>query len=172
MALIAALVSAAAARAQVNGDRYESEEWRVRISAPANWRMSQQTSYPNILLWMHRHNPPGTMLLAAERLDRKLSSQQYAERTQATLAELGFTVKAPQVHAATGAYWIEFDDGKTFLRQALLVSGDVGYSLTVSAPDSTIRLQHLRAFDVALRSIELDRERPAPAAEAPAKDTP
>lgn len=157
------------AAAQVDGDRFESQEWGVRIAAPAQWRMSEQTSYPNILLWMHRHSPPGRMLLSAERLGRKLTALEYAEQTRKTLVELRFTVREPQVHAATGAYWIEFDDGKTFLRQALLVAGDIGYSLTLSAPDSGSRNQHLRAFDYALRSIELDRQRvesPAPAAPA------
>jgi hypothetical protein len=161
-ALALALVSMQVTRAEVDGDRFESQEWGVRITAPANWRMSQQTSYPNIILWMHRHSPPGTMLLSAERLASKQSSLEYAERTSKTLTELGFTVRAPQVHAATGAYWLEFDDGKTYLRQALLVTDGIGYSLTLSAPDSTIRTQHLRGFDYALRSIKLDRARSAP----------
>lgn len=192
-ALAAALVGMQVTRAEVDGDRFESQEWGVRITAPANWRMSQQTSYPNILLWMHRHSPAGTMLLSAERLASKQSSLEYAERTSRTLIELGFTMRAPQVHAATGAYWLEFDDGKTYLRQALLVTDGIGYSLTLSAPDSTIRTQHLRAFDYALRSIKLDRSAPGqdgdspgqpdapgsappapapPGSDPPAKDTP
>lgn len=148
--------------AQVVGNRYQSKQWGLRITAPANWYLSQQTSYPDILLWMYRPNPPGKMLLSAEELDDRLTSLQYAERTASTLAKLKrpkFKVGSPQLHAATGAYWIDFDDGETYLRQALLVSGNVGYSLTLSAAGEKLRQQHVRAFDYALRRIRLDRKR-------------
>lgn len=148
--------------AQVVGNRYQSKEWGLRITAPAQWHLSQQTSYPDILLWMYRPNPPGKMLLSAEELDDRLTSRQYAERTARTLKALKdpeFQIGSPQLHAATGAYWIDFDDGKTYLRQALLVSGNVGYALTLSAASEKLRQQHVRAFDYALRRIRIDRKR-------------
>lgn len=162
LTLAAPFILDGAAGAEVVGNRYQSKAWGLRITAPANWYLSQQTSYPDILLWMYRPNPPGKMLLSAEELDDGLTSRQYAERTADTLTKLKaskFQVGTPQLHAATGAYWIDFDDGKTFLRQALLVSGNVGYSLTLSATGEKLRQQHVRAFDYALRRIRLDRKR-------------
>ena len=151
------------AHADVDGNRFESSDWGVKLTAPSNWYLSQQTSYPNILLWMYRHKPAGKMLLSAEELDGGLSSRDYADRTAKTLEKLGrkpgFKVGRPQLHAATGAYWIDFDNGNVFLRQALLVSGNIGYSLTLSAKGQRIRQQHIRAFDYALRSIRIDRKR-------------
>lgn len=165
--MIAATISCASllglAAADVTGSRYESgDEWGVRITAPTNWDISQQTSYPNILLWMYRRTPPGKMLLSVECMKDKISSRDYAERTAKTLEAFvdgtRFQVGRPQLHAATGAYWLEFDNGQTFLRQALLVSGDVGYSLTLSADDAETRRKHLRAWDYSLRSIRIDRK--------------
>jgi hypothetical protein len=151
------------ADADVAGSRYQSgDEWGVRITAPTNWDISQQTSYPNILLWMYRRTPAGKMLLSVECMKDKSSSREYAERTAKTLESFvdgtRFQIGRPQLHAATGAYWIEFDNGETFLRQALLVSGDVGYSLTLSANDADTRRKHLRAWDYSLRSIRIDRK--------------
>lgn len=153
--------------AQVEGDRFESQEWGIRISVPELWRMSAQTSYPSVLLWMHRSNPTGKMLLSAERVPAGTVSERYAAQTAERLAGLGYDVQKPQFHAATGAYWIELDDGTTFFRQALLASNGIGYSLTLAAPGARARTQHLRAFDYALRSLqkidELEREQPAEA---------
>tara|TARA_R110002096_G_scaffold434832_5_gene658227 strand:- start:29623 stop:29922 length:300 start_codon:yes stop_codon:yes gene_type:complete len=99
------------------------------------------------------------MLFAAEIVDKSLDSQSYALATAKKLEELGFRVRAPQLHAATGAYWMDFDNGKSFLRQAVLVPLDTetGYSLTLSASDNRTRGQLLRAFDLSLRSIRRKR---------------
>ena len=156
-----------ASDAQVEGDRFESREWGIRISVPELWRMSAQVSYPSVLLWMHRSNPTGKMLLSAERVPAGTTSDRYAAQTAERLAGLGYNVQKPQFHAATGAHWIEFDDGATFFRQALLAASGIGYSLTLSAPGARARTQHLRAFDYALRSLqridELDEEQPTDA---------
>lgn len=155
------------ARADVDGDRFYSQEWGIRMAAPANWRMTEQTSYSSILLWMHRHSPSGKMLLSAERLEKKLTALEYAEDVSKQLTAIGFTVGKPQLHTATGAYSIELDNGTTYLRQALLVVNDTGYALTLSAPDNRNRTYHLRAFDYALRSLRVQRH-PEPQIEPPA----
>jgi hypothetical protein len=154
--LIVALLSwAGRAYGQVETGRVESSAWRIRISAPEGWRISAQGSYPRVIAWMNRTGPAGTMLLTAERPKSPASSVQYAQQTVAQLRAMGYTIETePQLHAATQALWIEFDDGKTFFRQAVLISGDIAYGLTLSAPDRRIRAQHLRAFDFALRSME------------------
>jgi hypothetical protein len=151
LALVASV--AATARADIDGDRYTSSEWRVRMTAPKNWQVTEQTSYPNVLLWMVRHAPDGKMLLSAERVKEGEDANDYATRTSSLLAKLGFTLRAPQLHAGTGAYWIDFDNGTVSLRQAFLVVDGIGYTLTLAAGDGRTRSAHLRAFDTALRSI-------------------
>lgn len=117
--------------------------------------MSTQATYPNVVVWMYRKRPPGTMLLTAEQADGSVSAREYERTTVAQLEALGYRIETErQIHTATQAYWIEFDDGKTFFRQAFLVTGGVAYSLTLSASDRRARAQHLRAFDHALRSME------------------
>ena len=58
---------------------------------------------------------------------------------------------------------MDFDDGKHFLRQALLVPSQlgIGYALTLSAPDARTRGSLLRAFDYTLRSIVPVRKKPS-----------
>lgn len=128
--------------------------------------MSAQATYPNVVAWMYRKSPPGTMLLAAERSGVE-SAREYERATVTQLEALGYRIETErQVHTATQAYWIEFDDGKTFFRQAFLVTGGLAYSLTLSAPDRRARAQHLRAFDQALRSMEQIGGAPASKAES------
>jgi hypothetical protein len=168
-AAIAAI--AASSRANIDGDSFQRElwGWTVSMRAPKNWSPSEERSYPSILLWLVRRDPPGKMLLSAEQLEDTNSASDYAEHTTKLLEALGFTVRKPQLHAQTGAYWIDFDNGEVYLRQAFLVIGDVGYALTLSARNSRTRGQHLRAFDFALRSIKIKRGKPIqklPAADA------
>jgi len=163
-------------RAEVDGDRFRSKEWRIRMTAPKDWQLSEQTSYPNVLLWMVRSAPDGKMLLSAEKLSEDIDALEYANRTVKVLEKMGFQVRAPQLHSATGAYLVDFDnclhpekgcEGKAFLRQAFLVVDHVGYALTLSAPDLRTRGRLLHAFDYTLRSIRIDRGKPAePAAPA------
>jgi len=177
LALCAALARPAVA--DIEDSHFTSKRWGVAIDAPRNWTLSERTSYPNILLWMARQSPPeGKMLLTAEKLPRRTSdSLTYARQTRIVLRQMGFTVRAPQLHSVTGAYWVDFDDGSSFLRQAYLTKGGVGFTLTLAAPTSRIRNQHLRAFDASLRSlsfieIEADPDgesqpTPPPASEPP-----
>jgi hypothetical protein len=154
-ALFALHIGLNSARADLAGSTFESEEWRVSLTGPKGWKLSDDTSYPSILLWMVHRRPDARMLFSAELLVDVKDAQAYANRTAERLKKLGFNVRAPQLHSATGAYWMDFDDGKHFLRQALLVPGQlgIGYSLTLSAPEMRARGQLLRAFDDTLRSI-------------------
>jgi hypothetical protein len=164
-ALLAAL-SPTLARAELEGDSFRSDVWHVSLTTPRNWQASDQSSYPNILVLMVSASPRGKMLLSAERLDRVRDAETYARNTAAVLAKLGFTVGVPRAHP-TGAFWLEYDNGKAFLRQAFVVAGGYGYSLTLSADDVHGRTQHLRAFDATLRSLRPDRIAAPPAPPAP-----
>lgn len=162
-AIASALFAAAprSAAAQFSGERFSSKKWRVRLVAPRKWKVSKQQSYPNILLWMSRQKPAGKMLFAAETINWDTTALQYAKETEARLRKLGFEVKSPQEHSS-GAWWIEFNNGKRYLQQAFLVNGNIGYTLTMSADTERILRQHGRAYDACLRSIKRARvHRPA-----------
>lgn len=155
------LVRIEIARADLDGATFRSEEWKVSIEAPKGWQLSENTSYPSILLWMVHRSPDARMLFSAEPLPKMKNSQSYALETVKKLEALGYRVRTPQLHSATGAYWVDFDDGEHFLRQAVLVIEEtrLGYSLTLSAPDLRTRGQFLRAFDFSLRHIVPRRSR-------------
>jgi len=159
LALVAALSAAptALARADIEGSEFESNAWRVRMTAPKNWQLTEKAAYPNILLRLSRRTPDGKMMLTAERLSPGTDALAYAERTAAVLRGLGVDVRSPQLHSSTGAYLVDAERGGAALRQAFLVAGGIGYSLTLYAPDNRSRSQHLRAFDYALRSIQVLR---------------
>jgi hypothetical protein len=125
--------------------------------------VSRQSSYPNLLVSLVHSRPYGKMLLSAERLPadeyvdggRRATqppSLRYAKATAALLATLGFTVTEPRPHSS-GAFWIEYTDGKAHLRQAFVVAGELGYSLVLSARTEKERNAHIRAFDATLRSL-------------------
>ena len=168
VALAAALLAAisASASADIEGAEFESSAWRVRMTAPKNWHLTEQTAYPSILLRLARRAPDGKMMLAAERLAPGVNALGYAQRTADILRSMRFQVRSPQLHSSSGAYFIDSQGGGAFLRQAFLVAGGIGYSLTLSAPDNRTRSQHMRAFDYALRSIQVLRAAPPPPAES------
>lgn len=149
------------ASAQLGGERFKSTEWRVRLVAPRKWKVSQQISYPNVLLWMTRQKPDGKMLFAAEKIQVGTSARQYAKKTEQLLGKLGFRVRPAQEHPS-GAFWIEFNNGKVFLQQAFLVNGDIGYTLTLAADNERQLRLHGRAYDATLRSIARTRAATAP----------
>lgn len=141
-------------QAEVEDGRFTSKKWGVTLVSPRNWSLSEQTSYPSILLWMSRRSPDGKILLTVEKLPRRSGPLDYARETRTVLESMGFEVRAPQLHSTTGAYWADFDDGSSYLRQAYITKGRTGITLTLSAPSSRLRNQHLRVFDASLRSIQ------------------
>jgi hypothetical protein len=172
-AALALTLLASRAGADIEGDRFVSPSWRVGVTAPKNWQLTDKTAYPSVLLRMVRRDPDGKILLTAERLPAGTDALTYATKTIALLRTMGFGVRAPQLHSSTGAYYVDAQRPGAFLRQAYLVAGGLGYSLTLAAPDHRTRTQHLRAFEFALRSIQILRadEVPPPAAAAPAEGT-
>jgi hypothetical protein len=147
----------AVAHAQVRGTDFSSERWNVSLAAPSNWQLTEATPYENVLLVMVTRSPRGTMMLSAQRVEPGVDAAELAQSTANLLDELGFETTSPQLHPATGAYWIDITGPGALLRQAFLASGEVGYALTLSAQSSRERAHHLRAFDAVLRSIRVDR---------------
>src|SRR5512139_3683560 len=45
---------------------------RLRMVVPRGWRATDQPSYPGLLLWMMRSQPPGQIVLTSETFTRDL----------------------------------------------------------------------------------------------------
>ncbi len=142
-----------AARADITGSVWRSITWRATITAPANWHLSERTGYPNVLVRISRRQPVGELILAAEQVAATENSLGFATRTSKVLTEMGFSTRSPERHIATGAYVIDAQRGRAFLRQAYIVQNDIAYSLTLATSDARTRSQLLRAFDTVLRSL-------------------
>ncbi len=163
LALVMA-TGATAARADIEGEQFQSGTWRVRLTAPRGWQLTEKTAYPSVLLRMVRRAPDGKMLLTAERVEAGTDARSFALKTTELLKKMNFAVRSPQLHSSTGAYFVDSHRGDSYLRTAFLVSGTIGYSLTLECASNRIRSQHLRAFDFTLRSLQTLRPEEVPAA--------
>src|SRR5690606_12314730 len=93
LAALAALAAAAPmALAAIEGDQFESSTWRVQMTAPANWQLTEQTAYPSLLLRLERRDPRGLMLLGAEKVAAGTSTRDYAKQVSEKLEALRFQV--------------------------------------------------------------------------------
>jgi hypothetical protein len=150
---------------------------RVRMVIPRNWCGSDHPGYPGILVSITpnvRSAPQGEILLTAEPFTRELYcswspncrnqsslSAKYAcalrEKLTASRLRVGPAQLGPKENEVAGlpSIWFEFEDGKRFLRQAVAVTGDRALSLVLSAPSIDARSTHVRAFDQALRTLQI-----------------
>jgi hypothetical protein len=171
--VVGALVQDSAA--DLDAAVFTSREARLRLIVPRYWRASEQTSYPGLVLWMARSDPPGQLQLTVERFTRELfcswprSCQasreslpsRYACALRATLEAKRLRVEAIQAgpkeneEAGLASVWFDYDDGKHFLRQAIAFSPDYAISLVLSTPTRETRTTHARAFEQALRTLHL-----------------
>jgi hypothetical protein len=180
LALAAALsigvgVLVGSSAAELESAVFTSREARLRMIVPRGWRASDQTSYPGLVLWMARSDPPGQIQLTVERFTRDLfctwprSCQTSREGLPSRYAcALRFALEAkrlrvepiqagPKENEAAGlaSIWFDYDDGKHFLRQAIAFSSDFAISLVLSTPTREARGTHGRAFEQALRTLHL-----------------
>jgi len=197
---IGALAALATTQLQVSADLeqqlYTSRSDRLRFVVPRGWRATDQPSYPGLLLWMVRVDPPNqtsNMVLTAQAFTREVyCSWPVTCRTNrdATLAEklacaLGQKLQARRIHvgqiqagpkeneaAGLPSVWLEYDDGKQFFRHALAVSEDRVVSLVLTASSNEARAQHARAFEQALRTMRPLTAEELGSAATPAQSTP
>jgi hypothetical protein len=154
---------------------FTSRTEHLRLIVPRGWRASDLPSYPGLLLWMARSQPPGQIELTTEAFTHELycswpvtcrashegPPSQYACALRAKLEAQHLKVDAiqagPRENEAEGlsSIWFEYNDGKHFLRHAIAFSPDRAISLILSAPTSAARATHARAFEQALRSLHL-----------------
>jgi len=180
VALVAVLAIAAAflvedSAADLENLVFTSRRDHLRMFVPRGWRASDQPSYPGLLLWMARSQPQGQILLTAEdfthelycswpvacRTSHEALPSRYACALRSKLAgqhmRVGPIQAGPKDTEAAGlpSVWFEYDDGKHFLRHAIAFSTDRAISLVLSAPNSEARATHTRAFEQALRTMQL-----------------
>ena len=162
-------------RAELENQVFTSRANRLRLIVPRGWRATDHPTYPGLLLWMMRTQPPGQVALSAEAFTRELycswppecraaidtPTGKYAcalrAKLQAQRIRVGPVQAGPKENEAAGlpSVWFEYDDGKRFLRQALAVTNDRAVSLVLSAPSLEARSAHVRSFDQALRTLRL-----------------
>lgn len=162
-------------RAELDNQVFTSRADRLRMVVPRGWRATDHPTYPGLLLWMMRTQPPGQIVLSSETFTRELycswpttcraasdtPTNKYAcalrAKLQAQRLRVGPTQAGPKENEAAGipSVWFEYDDGKRFLRQAIAVTNDRAISLVLSAPSLEARSAHVRPFDQALRTLRL-----------------
>src|SRR5688572_2911727 len=142
---------------------------RIRLVVPRGWRATDQPTYPGLLLWMMRSQPPGQIVVGSEPVTRasycswpiacRTSPEGLATKYACALRErliaqrmrVGPVQPGPKDNEAAGvpSVWFEYDDGRRFLRQAVAINGDRALSLVLSAPGNDARATHVRAFEQA-----------------------
>jgi hypothetical protein len=180
LSLAAALVSAAVivvrdSAADLDNLVFTSRNDHLRLVVPRGWRASDLPSYPGLLLWMARSQPPGQIQLTAEdftrelycswpaicRLSRDGLPAKYAcalrGKLEAQHMRVGPIQPGPRENDTVGlpSIWFEYDDGRHFLRHAIAFSQDRAISVVLATPTSEARAIHTRAFEQALRSLHL-----------------
>lgn len=180
LALAVALGGAALAlvddsAAELEASVFTSRQHHLRLVVPRNWRASDHSSYPGLLLWMAPPDAAGQMELTAEvftrdlfcswplacRASREGLPSKYAcalrPKLEARRLKVGPVQAGPKESEAAGlpSIWFEYDDGKHFLRHAIAFSSDRAVSLVLSAPTSEARATLARGFEQALRTLRL-----------------
>jgi hypothetical protein len=151
--LVVAIGWAPAARAEITGTEFRSSTWGVDLVAPRGWELSEQSSYPGIIVRGIEHKGSGRLSLAAQRLAPGDSAKALAARSEAGLKKVGYKVAAATTHPS-GAVLLEGTtrDGQRTVRQAYLDRNGVTYVLSVAcaAADSA---RYLHPFDDILRNL-------------------
>ncbi|MGE0872084.1 MAG: hypothetical protein AB7P03_26235 [Kofleriaceae bacterium] len=175
-AFVASLVVGSASESAADLDNqnqlFTSPADHLQMVVPRGWRATDQPSYPGLLLWMMRSK--GLLVLTAEPFTRQLYCswpvacrasadslpEKYAcalrQKLQAQRMRVGPVQPGPRDTEVSGipTVWIEYDDGRRFLRQAVGLSADRAVSLVLSAPSNDARATHARSFDQALRTLK------------------
>jgi hypothetical protein len=173
-AIVVLVVGVASVDADLENQVFTSKTEHLRIVVPRGWRATDQPSYPGLLLWMMRSQPEGRIVLTSEPFTRELycswpldcrkSRESLPARMACALRDRlqrqGMHVDATQAgpkeneEAGLPSVWIEYDDGKHFLRQAIAFDRERSIaSLVLSAPTRAGRTAHVRAFEQALRTM-------------------
>ncbi len=159
------------AGADIEGNTFTSKEHNVRMTLPRGWRISDQATYPGVVLRMFRTRPRGTILLAVDPLPTSIDPSclerpptvegeaavaaasrevQIACQQRLVLANLGFRVDAIKEAARP---WFDYASDKRQLRQGVIVIDDEVFTVVLASDTAAARAQYARTFDKALRSL-------------------
>src|SRR5579859_6288044 len=72
IAVVTGVVLVEDSAAELDNLVFTSRPDRLRLVVPRGWRTSDQKSYPGLLLWLARSQPPGQIELTAESFSRDL----------------------------------------------------------------------------------------------------
>lgn len=166
--------------ADIEGGTFTSTEHNVRATVPRGWRVTDQPTYPGVILRMYRTRPRATILVSIdsiptidaaclttspgdEAIDASLAVQVACH--QATdLEARGFTVKESDRRAAA----FNFADAKRQLRLGVVILGDQVATVVLAADTEAGRAQYKSTLDKILRSLrQLDAEETASMGGAP-----
>jgi hypothetical protein len=171
---LALVLVSATSDAELENQVFTSKTDRLRLVVPRGWRATDQPSYPGLVLWMMRSQPKGEIVLTSEPFTRelycswpvscRLSKEPLASRMACALRQklvalgmrVGPTQAGPKENEEAGlpSVWIEYDDGKHFMRHAIAFDEErVAVSLMLSTPTTEARATHVRAFEQALRTL-------------------
>jgi len=166
LAVLLALPSVA--RADIFGNTYSHEN--IELTVPRGWELTEQRSYPGILVRGYEHRTGARLLLAVGNIEAGDTAQSYAERNQKALVKIGYRVTAVAAREG-GAIVVDLatKNGKRLVRQAYFVVGASAYILTVGVKaDAAKTGRPFEAFDEAMRTLKLpEPEKPAQPAEPP-----
>lgn len=161
--------------AELENQVFTSRADRLRLVVPRGWRASDQPSYPGLLLWLSRSQPPGQIVLTSETFTRELYcswpitcraaqdalTAKFACALRSKLEGLKLRVGTAQPSfkdpdpAAVQTVAFEYEDKRRFLRQAVAIVNDRAVSLVLAAPSNDARAAHVRQFDQTLRTLRI-----------------
>jgi len=166
--------------AELENHVFTSRADRLQLIVPRGWRESDAPSYPGLLLWMMR--PEAKIVLTAEPFTRELycswpvtcRTSHEVNTMPGKLAcalrqkltnqrmRIGPVQAGPKENEEVGlpSVWFEYDDGKHFMRQAVMLADDRAISLVLSTTTADARASQVRSFEQTLRTL-----RPLSAAE-------
>jgi hypothetical protein len=150
--VVAVLAVAPAASAEIFGSSFRSAAWGVELTVPRGWELSEQRSYPGILVRGLERRGGGRLTLAAERLAPGDDLGKLVERNQRILRKLRYRY-ASSTHSG-GAVLLDATtpDRKRTVRQAYLAQNGVAYVLSM-ASSTEAASRYLHPFDDVLRSL-------------------
>lgn len=158
--LVAALLAAGTARAEIDGDRFVSKEHGLRLELPRGWRVTESIGYPRVLVELSRSVPRARIYVTADRIvpgcrtepeavfcsaDPGVAIAQLRERLEA----LGVRITAQQQSRTPE---VEYELGGRYVRQALIVNGGEIVTVLVATDTAAARSALRRTFDRLVQS--------------------
>lgn len=165
-------ISAAPVAADLEGETFTSDKLGLRVEIPRGWRVTANSGYPDVLLWLSRSKPRVKIIVSYDRI---------ADACQAGLA--AFCSHDPAVDAAAlrtliaaAGYRItsqeqsrtpelEYEANGRYLRHAVVVVDDLVVSVILAADTADGRSSQRRVFDRITQSVKPRVGSPAPRAD-------